>query len=71
MPGLLAKYGFPALVGALLGIGFVIWVQPTTTAGVGLLILTVTLIFVICSSAAKLALAKLGNREDRKGPKLK
>jgi hypothetical protein len=40
------QYGLPGITGALLGILLVTWIQPTTTAGVGLVILTAILLLV-------------------------
>ena len=40
------QYGLPGITGALLGILLVTWIQPTTTAGVGLVILTCVLLTV-------------------------
>lgn len=46
------QYGLPGVVGALLGICLVVWIQPTTTAGVGLVIITVVLLCVVLASTA-------------------
>ena len=44
------QYGLPGITGALLGILLVTWIQPTTTAGVGLVILTCVLLTVALTS---------------------
>lgn len=44
------QYGLPGITGALLGILLVTWIQPTTTAGVGLVILTTVLLSVALTS---------------------
>jgi len=45
-------------IGGLLGIALVAWVQPTTVAGVGLLMLVSILICIVLASVLRISLLK-------------
>jgi len=47
------QYNVSGAVGVLLGFALVAWIQPTTTAGAGLLILSTILICVVLASVVK------------------
>jgi len=58
MNELLKQYGLPGSVGVVIGIFLVGWIQPTTTAGVGLILITSIMISVIFSYVAVYILKK-------------
>jgi hypothetical protein len=55
---LLKQHNVPGALGFLLGIALVAWIQPTTTAGVGLLILVSMLICIVLASVLRNFLPK-------------
>jgi len=55
---LLKQHNLPGALGILLGIALAAWIQPTTTAGVGLLILVSILICIVLASVLRILLSK-------------
>jgi hypothetical protein len=52
------QYGLPGVAGSILGILLVAWIQPSTTAGVGLIVITTVLLCVLLSSVANILCKK-------------
>jgi hypothetical protein len=55
---LLKQHNVPGALGVLVGIALVAWIQPTTTAGAGLLMLVSILICIVLASVARIFLSK-------------
>lgn len=54
------KLGPSGIVGVLVGIGLVIWIEPTTDAGIGIIIIVSVFVFL----AAGAAIAALFRKND-------
>ena len=67
MLGTLTKLGPAALLGLLVGIGLVTWIEPDTLGGTGL-ILVVSVAFMLLVFAAVRALAASASRGKGTGP---
>lgn len=55
---LFKRHNLPGAIGILLGIALVAWIQPTTTAGAGLLLLVSILICIVLASVLSILLSK-------------
>ena len=51
MLGLIKKLGTSGSVGAIVGVGLVVWIEPTTNAGIGLIIAVSVLASVVVGAA--------------------